>query len=145
MAFEVKRAAELSLVALLKEATGFDFYPSKGGTDTGGITFPKPPFGAVWIDNAEKTYSYLKVYYLRGSVVWVTRAAANVEGDVAGHSDAVNQIYNAMLNIGAGEDDVHSIIIHGLDIDTINEFSDTERLAHGDVIAFTMGVSEFES
>jgi hypothetical protein len=145
MAFEIKRAAELSLASFLEEALpGFAFYVSKGGTETGGVTFPKPPFGAIWIDDAEKTISYLKVFLLRGSVVWITRAGSP-EGDVAAHSDSVQQIYNALLNVGSGTDDAHNLVIHGLDVGTVNEFSDTERLAHGDVISFTMGVTELES
>jgi hypothetical protein len=71
--------------------------------------------------------------------VWITRAG---QTDVAEHSDSVNQIYNAMLAFPAGQDVEHQLVVHGLDIDTINEFSDTERLAHGDVISFAMGVSE---
>lgn len=148
MAFEIKRAAELSLVQLLTEALpDFTFYPAKGGYDEGGVTLPKPPFGAVWIDDAEKTVSYEKTYLLRGSVVWVTRAASatssSVGTDVSEHSDVVNQIYSAILRIGNGTDVVHQIIIHGIDVGTVNEFSDAERLAHGDTISFTMGVSEF--
>lgn len=144
MAFEIKRKAELSLVSLLTEALpDFAFYPSKGGSDDGGVTLPKPPFGAVWIDDAEKTVAQAKIYLLRGSVVWITRAGTH-EGDVADHSDAVQQIYNAILKIGSGVDVDRSLIIHGIDIATVNEFSDTERLAHGDVISFTMGASEFD-
>lgn len=140
MAFEVKRASELSLATLLTEAIpGSTFYVSKGGTETGGTTKPVPPFGVVWIDDAQRMFSYVDVYYLRGSVVWITRAE---QQDVAEHSDAVKQIYQAMLQIGSGIDDAHNLAIHGVDVDTVNEFSDTERLAHGDVISFTMGVSE---
>lgn len=144
MAIEIKRKAELSLVALLTEALpDFLFVPSKGGTDEGGVTMPKPPFGAIWIDNAEKTLAQAKVFLLSGSVVWITRAAAK-DGDVLDHSDAVQQIYSAMLKIGSGVDVDRSLIIHGIDVATVNEFSDSERLAHGDVISFTMGASEFD-
>jgi hypothetical protein len=149
MAFEVKRKAELTLATLLMEALpDFTFYVSKGGTDTGGVTLPKPPFGAVWIDDAEKTISYEKIYFLRGSVVWITRAGKGEPGtastDVAVHSDAVQQIYNAMLEIGSGADVDRKLIVHGIDVGSVNEFSDIDRLAHGDVIAFTMGVTEFD-
>jgi hypothetical protein len=150
MAFEIKRKAELSLVALLTEALpNFNFYPSKGGDDDGGNTLPRPPFGAIWIENAEKTVQQStpagnRIYLLTGSVVWITRAQANTEGDVFDHSEAVQQIYNAMLAIGHGTDVDRKLIIHGIDVATVNEFSDAERLAHGDVIGFTMGASEFD-
>jgi hypothetical protein len=145
MAFDIKRKAELSLVALLAEALpDLTFYPSKGGTDDGGTTLPKPPFGAIWIDNAEKTHQDAKIYILTGTVVWITRAGARVDGDVSDHSDSVRLIYDAISNIGSGTDVDRSLVIHGIDVATINEFSDAERLAHGDTISFTMGVSEFD-
>lgn len=151
MAFEIKRKSELTLVSLLAELLpDLIFYPSKGGDDDGGVTLPKPPFGAVWIDNAEKTISYERTYMLTGTVVWVTRsgtpssAAKNQKTDVADHSDAVQQIYNALLTITSGADVDRSLIVHGLDIALVNEFADSERHAHGDTISFTMGVTEFD-
>lgn len=145
MAFEVKRKAELTLVSLMSELLpDFSFYPSKGGDDDGGATLPKPPFGAIWIDNAEKTISYQRTYMLTGVVVWVTRAEARAGGDVAEHSDAVQQIYNALLTITNGADPDRSLIVHGLDISLVNEFSDFDRHAHGDTISFTMGVTEID-
>jgi hypothetical protein len=144
MAFDVKRKAELSLVALLSEMLpGFTFYPSQGGTDAGGVTMPKPPFGAIWIDNAENTLPHAQTYLLTGTIVWVTRAEAKVSGDVAEHSDAVKQIADALQEIGSGADVERSLIICGIDITSTNEFSDAERQAHGDTITFTMGVNEF--
>jgi hypothetical protein len=145
MAFEIKRKAELTLVSLLSELLpDLSFYPSKGGDEDGGITLPKPPFGAIWIENAEKTIAYERTYVLTGVVVWVTRAGKRAGQDVAEHSDIVQQIYNAMLTITSGADPDRSLIVHGLDISLVNEFSDTERLAHGDTISFTMGVTEFD-
>lgn len=142
MAFEIKRKAELTLVALLSELLPeLTFYPSKGGDDDGGVTLPKPPFGAIWIDGAEKTMAQERTYFLRGTVVWVTRASTQ---DLAEHSDSVQQIYNAMLTITNGADPERSLIVHGLDISEINEFSDGDRKAHGDTISFVMGVSEFD-
>jgi len=142
MAFEVKRKAELCLVGLLAELLpDLSFYPSKGGDDDGGTTLPRPPFGAIWIDNAEKTIGYQRTYMLTGTVVWVTRESVT---DVADQSDTVQQIYNAILTIGAGADPIHSLMVHGIDIATMDEFSDAERQAHGDTISFTMGVSEFD-
>jgi len=142
MAFEVKRKAELCLVGLLAELLpDLSFYPSKGGDDDGGVTLPRPPFGAIWIDNAEKTIGYEKTYMLTGTVVWVSR---ETKDDVADQSDTVQQIYNAMLTITNGADPIHSLIVHGLDISTMDEFSDSDRQAHGDTISFTMGVTEFD-
>lgn len=143
MAFEIKRKAELCLVMLLGELLpDFNFYPSKGGDDDGGVTLPRPPFGAVWIDNAEKTVSYNKTWMLTGTVVWVSR---ETKDDVSDQSDTVQQIYNAILAIETpGADPIHSLMVHGIDIATTDEFSDTDRQAHGDTISFTMGVSEFD-
>lgn len=142
MALEVKRKAELTLVSLLSESlSDLTFYPSKGGDADGGVTLPRPPFGAIWIDNAEKTVSYERTYILSGTVVWVTRAGIT---DVSDHSDEVRQIYNAMLSIGSGADPDQSLIVHGLDISLVNEFTDSDRQAHGDTISFTMGVTEFD-
>lgn len=144
MAFDIQRKAELTLVALLAEILpDFTFYPSKGGDDTGGTTTPRPPFGAVWIDTAEKTIAQERTWLLGGTVVWVTRSDIT---DVGDHTDAVKQIYNALLIIqgNPGADPIHSLIVHGLDIALVNEFTDSERLAHGDTIQFTMGVSEFD-
>lgn len=142
MAFEVKRKAELCLVGLLGELLpDLNFYPSKGGDDDGGTTLPRPPFGAIWIDNAEKTIGYERTYLLTGTVVWVSREPKT---DVADQSDTVQQIYNAMLSIESGADPAHSLIVHGLDINTMEEFSDSDRQAHGDTISFVMGVSEFD-
>lgn len=145
MAFEIKRKAELSMVMLLTELLPeFNFYSSKGGDEQGGVTQPRPPFGAVWIDNAEKTMAQELTYILSGTVVWVTRAASP-EGDVADHSDTVKKIYDAMLTISAGgADPVHQLMIHGMDISLVNEFSDDDRLAHGDTITFTLGASELD-
>lgn len=142
MAFEVKRKAELTLVGLLGELLpDFNFYPSKGGDDEGGVTLPRPPFGAIWIDNAEKTMGQQNTYLLSGSVVWVSRESKD---DVVDQSDTVKQIHNALLEIGTGVDPIHNIMVHGLDIGLVNEFNDNERQAHGDVISFTMGVSELD-
>jgi GH25 family lysozyme M1 (1,4-beta-N-acetylmuramidase) len=86
-----------------------------------------------------------RTWLLAGSVVWVTRAEVT---DVSDETDAVKQIYNAIIQINdqqcPGADPVHSLIIHGIDISTVDEFNDTERLANGDVIAITMGVTEFD-
>lgn len=145
MAFDVKRKAELSLVALLGEALpGFAFYPSQGGTDSGGVTLPKPPFGAIWIDNAENTLPHAQTYLLTGTIVWVTRAEAKISGDIAEHSDAVKQISDALQRIGVGADVERNLIICGIDIFATDEFIDDDRQAHGDTIAFTMGVNEFD-
>jgi len=142
MAFDIKRKAELTLVSLLGEMLpDLSFYPSKGGDDDGGVTLPRPPFGAIWIDNAEKTIGYERTYLLTGNVVWVSRESKN---DVADQSDTVTQIYNAILTITNGADPDHSLIVHGIDVSTVNEFNDAERQAHGDVITFTMGVTEFD-
>lgn len=145
MAIEIKRKAELSLVGLLTELLpDFNFYPSKGGDEGGGVTLPRPPFGAIWIDNAEKTIGQELTYLLTGTVVWVTRAAAQ-DGDVADHSDAVKRIYDAMQTFApGGADPAHQLMIHGMDISLVDEFSDAERLAHGDTISFTMGASELD-
>jgi hypothetical protein len=147
MAIEIKRKAELSLVGLLGEMLpNFDFYPSKGGYEDGGVTLPTPPFGAVWIDNAEKTIGQELTYLLTGTVVWVTRAnAPDGSGDVADHSDSVKQIYDAMQSLAAGgADPDRQLMIHGMDISLVDEFSDAERLAHGDTISFTMGATELD-
>lgn len=143
MAFEIQRKAELCLVGLLGELLpDLTFYPSKGGDDDGGVTLPRPPFGAIWITAAEKTMAQQRTWLLSGNVVWVTR---ETKDDVADHSDTVKQIYNAILSIVTpGADPVHSLIVHGIDIAAVDEFSDTDRQAHGDTIAFTMGVTEFD-
>lgn len=142
MAFEVKRKAELCLVGLLAELLpDLSFYPSKGGDDDGGVTLPRPPFGAVWIDNAEKTMGQQRTYMLTGTVVWVSR---ETKDDVADQADTVQQIYNAILGIGSGADPIHSLMVHGIDIASMDEFSDADRQAHGDTISFTMGVSELD-
>lgn len=145
MAWEVKRKAELTLATLLTEALpDLTFYVSKGGDESGGSSLPKPPFGAVWIENAEKTIQNERTYLLTGTVVWVTRAEAKVGGDVAEHAEAVRLITNAVQAIGSGVDQEHSLVIHGIDVATVNEFSDNERQAHGDTISFMMGVSEID-
>lgn len=140
MAFEIKRKAELSLVAILTNALpDFSFYPAKG--EDGGNTLPKPPFGAVWIQDAEKTMATEKTYVLTGTVVWVSRSGAGGT-DVVEHCDSVKLIYDAILAITPEVDDERSIAIHGIDIVTVNEFTDTERHAFGDTISFVMGASE---
>lgn len=140
MALEVKRKAELSLVAYLANALpDQDFYPAKGGSDDGGTSLPKPPFGAVWIQDAENTMPNEKTYLLTGTVVWVSRMETE---DVSDHSEAVRLIYDAMMAFVPVHDVGRSIAIHGIDIVTVNEFTDTERRAYGDTISFVMGVSE---
>jgi hypothetical protein len=57
----------------------------------------------------------------------------------------VTQIYNALLSFQEQSpisDTTHSLLIHGLDVGLVSEFTDSERLAHGDAIQFTMGVTE---
>jgi hypothetical protein len=145
MAWDVKRKAELVLVSLFSEALpDLTFYPSKGGTDEGGTSLPQPPFGAIWIENAEKTHPLDRIYMLNGTVVWVTRADAKKDSDVADHSETVRQIENAIIAIGSGADPERSLIVHGIEVVTVNEFTDNERHAHGDTISFVMGVSEFD-
>jgi hypothetical protein len=142
MAFEIKRKAELSLVAILGEALpDLSFYPSKGGDDDGGSSLPKPPFGAIWIQDAAKTLATEKTYLLSGTIVWVSRMGGT---DVADHSDSVRTIYDALLAIKPGEDSARSLLIHGIDIVTVNEFTDNDRHAFGDTISFVMGASETE-
>lgn len=143
MALDIKRKSELSLVALLSEALpDLTFYPSKGGTDDGGTTKPVPPFGVIWIDDAEKTHSNEKCYILTGTIVWISRAGIPKGPDISEHSDDVRLVYNAVSTIGSGTDVDRSLIIHGIDVSKVNEFSDAERQAWGDTISFTMGVSE---
>jgi hypothetical protein len=145
MAFDVKRKAELTLATLLGESLpDLTFYVSKGGDDDGGTSLPKPPFGVVWIDNAENTLPGSKTYLLTGTIVWVSRAEANIGGDVAEHSDSVKLICDALLGVDRGADEQRSLIVCGIDIDTVNEFTDSDRQAHGDTISFTMGVNEFD-
>jgi hypothetical protein len=143
MAFDVQRKAELAMVSLLANALpDFVFYPSKGGDDDGGVTKPVPPFGTVWIDSAEKTIAYERTWFLNGTCVWITRS---VTQDVSDHTDVVTQIYNALLSFQEQSpisDTTHSLLIHGLDVGLVSEFTDSERLAHGDAIQFTMGVTE---
>lgn len=142
MAFDIKRKAELCLVGLLGELLpDLSFYPSKGGDDDGGVTLPRPPFGAIWIEDAEKTVAYERTYLLTGNIVWVSRESKT---DVADQSDTVTQIYNAILTIESGADPNHQLIVHGIDISVVNEFNDADRQAHGDVITFTMGATEFD-
>jgi hypothetical protein len=141
---EVKRKAELSLVAKLGEALpDLSFYPAKGGTEDGGVTLPKPPFGAIWIQDAEKTMATEKTYFLTGTVVWVSRMEPGGT-DVAEHSDSVRLIYDALLGMVPGEDADRALAIHGIDISTVNEFTDNERHAYGDTISFVMGASELD-
>lgn len=146
MAFDVKRKAELSLVSLLGEALpDFTFYASKGGSDDGGTSLPKPPFGAIWVEHAEKTHPNDRIYMLTCNLVWVSRADAKVGGDVAEHSESVRLIYDAIIALGnGGADPERSLMIHGIDVDSVDEFTDTDRFAHGDTISFVMGVSEFD-
>jgi hypothetical protein len=142
MALEVKRKAELSLVAIFAEALpDLVFYPAKGGNDEGGTSLPKPPFGAVWIQNADNTMPNEKTYLLSGTVVWVSRMETK-GADVHDHSESVRQIYDTIMNTGPRTDTDRSLIIHGIDVVTVNEFTDTERHAYGDTISFVMGVSE---
>jgi hypothetical protein len=142
MALEVKRKAELSLVAILSGALpDLSFYPAKGGDDDGGTSLPSPPFGAIWIQDAEKTMPNEKTYLLNGTVVWVSRMV-QAGLDVTDHSESVRQIYDVLLNTEPGNDTAHSLMIHGIDIVTVNEFTDDERHAYGDTISFVMGVSE---
>ncbi len=144
MAFEVKRKAELSLVAFFADVLpDLSFYPSKGGTDDGGITLPKPPFGAIWIQNAENTITEGKTYLLSGTIVWVSRAEGRGQ-DVSDHTDAVKQICNAIQQLEPMTDLDRSLIICGMDISTVNEFTDSDRHAYGDTISFTMGVNELD-
>jgi len=140
MALEVKRKAELSLVAFLANALpDLDFYPAKGGSDDGGTSLPKPPFGAVWVQDAENTMPNEKTYLLSGTVVWVSRMESE---DVSDHSESVRLIYNSMMAFIPMFDVARGLAIHGIDISTVNEFTDTERHAYGDTISFVMGVSE---
>jgi hypothetical protein len=143
MALDIKRKAELSLVALLGESlSDLTFYPSKGGTDDGGTSKPVPPFGVIWIDDAEKTHSDQKCYILNGTIVWISRAGIPKGPDISEHSDDVRLVYDAISNIGSGTDVDRSLIVHGIDVGKVNEFSDEARQAWGDTISFTMGVSE---
>ncbi len=142
MALEIKRKSELSLVAILTDALpDLMFYPSKGGTDEGGTSLPKPPFGAIWIQNAENTMPNEKTYLLSGTVVWVSRMETKGE-DVHDHSESVRQIYDTLMNTVPKVDLDRSLAIHGIDIVTVNEFTDSDRHAYGDTISFVMGVSE---
>jgi hypothetical protein len=144
MAFDIKRKAELSLVAVLTEALpGLTFYPAKGGSDDGGSTLPKPPCGVIWIQDADKTLATEKTYLLQGTVVWVSRMEPGGT-DVAVHSDQVRLIYDAILAIIPLRDDTRLLLIHGIDITTVNEFTDNERHAYGDTISFVMGASELD-
>jgi hypothetical protein len=147
MASEIKRKAELTLVSFLSGILDqYQFFPSKGvdiAPNQFGSTLsqPRPPYAAIWIDNAEKTMATERTWILSGYVVWITRSG---EDPTAQHAETVREIYNALLLIGSGADPDQQLLVHGLDITLVNEFNDDERRAHGDTIAFTMGVSEFD-
>jgi hypothetical protein len=140
MVFEVKRASELMLVSLLKEALPFfNFYPAKGGDDFNATTLPHPPFGVVWIDTSEKTMAQEETWIVHGTVVWVSNAD---ETDPADHSNNFKQIYDVLAGLGRGVDLTRKLVVHGIDLTNTDEFYDTDRQAIGDVARFSLGVSE---
>lgn len=140
MVFEVKRASELMLISLLQDALPFlNFYPAKGGTDFTDATLPTPPFGVVWIDSSEKTMAQEETWIVHGTVVWVSRADVTTPAD---QSDNFKQIYDVLAGIAPGVDTTHSLVVHGIDLASADEFYDAERQAIGDVARFSLGVSE---
>ncbi len=100
---------------------------------------PEPPFGVVMIEEGDKTISYQETDILRGTVTWVTRADAT---NVVTHSSVFKRVYDAMTQIGSGYDIMRRLIVHGVDVGATTEFTDRERQAHGDVLHFTMAVTE---
>lgn len=140
MVFEVKRASELMLVSLLRDALPFlNFYSSKGGGEVVGTTLPHPPFGVVWIDTSEKTMGQEETWIVHGTVVWVSDADVT---DPADHSDKFKQIYDVLTDIAPGVDTTHSLVVHGIDLASADEFYDADRQAIGDIARFSLGVSE---
>jgi hypothetical protein len=100
---------------------------------------PMPPFGVVWCDLAEKMMSQEETDYIRGSVVWVTRADAT---NIVTHSKNAKRIYDALTKIGSGYDILRRLTVHGVDVSATSEFTDEDRQAHGDTVSFSMAVTE---
>lgn len=100
---------------------------------------PEPPFGVVMIEEGEKTISYQETDILHGTVTWVTRADTE---NVVTHSGDFKRIYDAMTQIGYGYDIMRRLMVHGVDVGVTSEFTDGARQAHGDVLHFTMAVTE---
>lgn len=100
---------------------------------------PMPPFATIQIEDGEKTVSYEETDLLKGKLRWLTRADSS---NVVTHSLNFKRIYDAMSQIGYGYDYLRRINVHGVDIYSTSDYVDEARQAHGDVINFTMGVSE---
>lgn len=136
---EIKRAAELTLCSLLNAGlTGLKFRPSKGIPSD---PTPVPPFGVVIVDRAEKTLAREKVHIVSGQAIWITRAdATNSET----HSDTFQDIYNFLIELDpdSGYDPETDIIVHGITVLSTGQYTDEARQAHGDIVIFSMGVTE---
>ena|SRR6266404_570021 len=142
MGTEVKRNTELAIIGCLSTnptLTGKTFLPTRGGGDTAKEAGPVPPFGIVNIEEAEKTHPLSRTWQLKGSVIWVTKLEATTAPD---HASTVKLIEEALLAITGGYDTLRSMRVHGLEIENVSDFDDQERRSHGDVLTFSMGVSE---
>jgi hypothetical protein len=107
--------------------------------DTG---YPIPPFAAVLCEPSEKMISYEDTNIMSGSLLWITKFETHVPAsNVVYHSQNAKRIYDALKSITSGYDILRRLTIHGVDISGTNDFTDSERNAHGDVIEFVVAVT----
>lgn len=129
----------MNIVAYLNQALPtFKFYPSRGGGDIDEPIAPEPPFGVVIIDDTSQTLSG-DVWMMHGHIVWVT--SMDREGVIQASQEA-RSINEALKTFPSGFDSTHNLIVHGFDIDATDEFSDNDRQARGDTLAFSIGVTQ---
>jgi len=140
MSQELKRRTELVLIDLLQRNVQTPLYPSRGGNDFDGASFPQPPFIVVYIDDDEKIAEGVDLFQLSGKMIFTTRADTT---DVSLHDVAFGELYSAMSGITtcSGYDMTQRIAISGISIGKVGEFNDNARQAHGDTIDFSVGAS----
>jgi hypothetical protein len=140
---DIKRKVELWLCQALSEALPAQrFVPLKGGSDLEDAEVIEPPYTVVDVREAVKFLQSGSTWTLEVAVTLVTHIQAVTTPE---HSRTVREICDALLNLGSGYNAEHALIVHGVDVVTMESVDDEARQSHGDVIMCTVGASDADS
>lgn len=140
MANEIKRKVELWLCGTLAAAVqSVRFFPTHGGSESDDAAEIEPPYCEVAVDGApEKVLAQESTWTVRVALGYLSHID---ETDTPAHSATVRAIYEALGTLGRGYQAAQQLVVHGIDIESTDTFSDDQSQIHGDVFNLVLGVS----
>jgi hypothetical protein len=136
---DIRRKVELFFCRALSAAMpGRSFLPSKGGTDLAAEEKVVPPFVVVQALEPQCVLADPATWQLEVTVTCVSHIG---DSDAPAHSGAVGEIVEALRGIPRGYNGELQLLVHGIDLVAIENFSDEKERSRGDTIRIRLGCS----